>query len=417
MAAPLPVRSRRRWWPVLVLVGLTACGGGDSGGTGVSPPARGDLVSDSLTASYSVANVDTAIALLALLGVDTTGLSGKYGVSLRRVVYKTVTPDGRLIDASGMLAYPHKLGGAPGPLLSFQHGTIFRDADAPSNTAGSDAALLVLAGIGYIIALPDYIGYGASSGEVHPYVHSQGLAAPVVDMLRATRRLLAREGVATNGQLFLTGYSEGGYATLAAQKEMEQNLAGEFPLTASLPAAGPYDLSATAQYMIGLATNPYPQVVGFVFKAYDHWYQWNRLATIFQPPYDTVVDTYYDGNHGSSAIKDALTTTMADLFTPAFRADFLGSGETTVKAGFAANDLYHWAPATPTRLFHGVDDDIVPYFNATTARDAMNAAGAADLALLDCNTGDLLIPRGHEQCVPDYLTRVFGWFGSLATDL
>lgn len=409
---------RRRLWPLLMLAGLVACGGG--GGGSVPPPApaqRGDLVSDSVIANYSVGNVNLAIAALTAFGVDTTGLSGKYGVTLRRVVYKTVTPDGRLINASGVVAYPLKLGGARSPLLSFQHGTIFRDSDAPSNSASSDISLLVIAGIGYIILMPDYIGYAASGGEVHTYVHARGLAASIVDMLRATRQLLARESIATNGQLFLTGYSEGGYATLAAQKEIEQNLSGEFTLTASMPAAGPYDMSATAQYMVGLATNPYPQVVGFTFKAYDHWHGWNRLNTIFQSPYDTVVDTYYDGSHSSSAIAGALTTSMADLFTPAFRTDFLGSGEAAVKAGFAANDIYNWAPARPTRLFHGVDDDIVPYFNATTARDAMNTAGAADLALLDCDTGSILIPRNHENCVPDYLGRVFSWFGSLATDL
>lgn len=301
-------------------------------------------------------------------------------------------------------------------MLSFQHGTLFRDADAPSNSASSDPALLAVAGTGYIVMMPDYIGYGASANEVHPYAHAQGLAAPIVDMIRATRQLLASHNIATNGQLFLTGYSEGGYATLAAQKEMEQNLPLEFPLTASLAGAGPYDMTATTQYIVGLTTNSNPAITGFVFKAYDHWYQWNRLSDIFQSPYDTVVATYYDGTHSSSTISNALTTISADLFTASFLTGFLGIGEATVKAGFAANNIYNWAPHTPTRLFHGVDDSIVPYFNATTARDAMNTAGATDLALIDCTT-PVLIPRGHEECVPDYLGQVANWFGSLATDL
>lgn len=402
-----------------VLLVLGSCGG--SGGSNPPPPPpaaqRGDLVSDTLTASFSLANVNVAIAALAVLGVDTSGITGKYGVSLSRITYHTATPDGRLIEASGVVAWPLKLANAPSPLLSFQHGTLFRHSDAPSNTASADSALLAMAGAGYIILMPDYIGFGASAGEVHPYVHARGLAAPVVDMVRATRRLLAKHNIATNGQLFLTGYSEGGYATLAAHKEMEESFPQEFSITASLPAAGPYDMSATAQYMVGLATSANPQITGYVFKAYDHWHAWNRLNTIFQAPYNTVIDTYYDGTRSSGVIAAALTTVSADLFTGSFRSAFLGTGEASVKAGFAANDIYQWAPRTPTRLFHGVDDDVVPYFNATTARDAMNTAGAANLALIDCTTPSLLIPRDHENCVADYLGQTFSWFGSLATDL
>jgi pimeloyl-ACP methyl ester carboxylesterase len=416
----MTLNSARRWCTVSVVVllaGIAACGGV---GNSTPPPApaatRGELLTDTFSASVGITNINLAIAALMALGVDTSAFTGKYGVMLRRISYRTVTPDGRLIAASGVVAWPLKLSGVPSPMLSFQHATLFRDSDAPSNNASSGQVLLAIAGTGYIVMMPDYIGYGASANEVHPYVHAQGLAASIVDMVRATRQLLARHHIASNGQLFLTGYSEGGYATLAAQKEMEQNLAEEFPLTASMAAAGPYDMSATTQYIVGLAINANPAITGFVFKAYDHWHQWNRLNAIFRSPYNTVVATYYDGTHSSSGISAALTSASADLFTTSFRTAFLGTGEATVKNGFAANDIYNWAPRTPTRLFHGVDDSIVPYFNARTARAAMNLAGATDLALIDCITPPF-IPRGHEECVPDYLGRVTSWFGTLAANL
>ena len=46
-----------------------------------------------------------------------------------------------------------------------------------------------------------------------------------------------------NEQLFLEGYSEGGYVTMAAVKEIEENLSHEFNITMSFPMAGAYDLS------------------------------------------------------------------------------------------------------------------------------------------------------------------------------
>jgi predicted esterase len=403
----------------MLLLVQAACGESDEPTALTPAPSaqRGELVAVTASTTVSLGEVQLAIALLEAAGIDTSGLDGKYGVSIHTLVYKTATPDGRLIDASGVVAYPLKLGGAPSPLLSYQHPTLFTDDDAPSLSANTDNVLKLLAGIGFIVVMPDYIGYAESADEVHPYVQAQGLAAAVVDMIRAARTLLARNGIAGNGQLFLTGYSEGGYATLAAHKEMEQNLAAEFGVTASMPAAGPYDMSATAQYMVGLDINDNPQFLGFVFKAYDHWHGWNRLDDMFQAPYNNVIATYYDGTQSSGAVQAALTTSMADLFTPAFRDEFLGGGEATVKAGFAANDIYDWAPQAPTRLFHGEDDDIVPHFNAETAETVMLAAGAPDVSLVNCTTPLTSIPRNHENCVVDYLSEVVVWFGSLATDL
>lgn len=414
-----------RAWVVTLLL-LAGCPGGGSGTPPacVSPPPpvvgpvpqRGDFVSITSSSILEVVAVDYYISALAGLGVNTSALSGtRYRVSLHRIVYKTITPDGRLINASGVLAYPLKVAGASSPMLSYQHGTIFQDIEAPSVATNGDSVLVALAGSGFIVAMPDYTGYAASTTEIHTYMHAQGLAAATVDMLRATRRVLANNNVAANCQLFLTGYSEGGYATLAAQKEMEQNLPAEFPITASMPAAGPYDMSATAQYMVGLTTNLSPQFIGFIFKAYDHWYGWNRLNDMFQSPYNTVVATYYDGSQTGGAISGALTTNSAALFNTTFRTNFLGSGEAATKADFAKNDIYNWAPARPTRLFHGQDDDVVPYSNATTAQAAMALAGSTSVTVLACATA--APPRGHAECVWDYLSQVIGWFVPLATNL
>jgi pimeloyl-ACP methyl ester carboxylesterase len=407
-----------RIWIITLSLLISGCGGSGEPAAPVGTAQRGDLVSITSATTIGVTDVNAYILTLAALGVDTGALNGTtYAVSLHRIVYKTLAPDGRLIDASGVVAYPVKTAGASSPLLSFQHGTIFSDADAPSSGTNSDAALMALAGSGFIVAMPDYIGYVASTAEIHTYVHARGLAASIVDMLRATRQLLASNHVATNGQLFLTGYSEGGYATLAAQKEMEQNLPVEFPITASLPAAGPYDMLGTALYMVGLATNPNPEFVGFVFKAYDHWHGWNRLNDIFQSPYNTVVATYYDGSQNGGAIHAALTTDSSALFATTFRSDFLGGGETAIRADFAGNDIYNWAPVTPTRLFHGEDDDVVPYFNASNAASAMAAAGSTAVTLVNCTTPLPIIPRGHTECVWDYLGQMFGWFVPLASNL
>jgi pimeloyl-ACP methyl ester carboxylesterase len=99
----------------------------------------------------------------------------------------------------------------------------------------------VLAGLGYIAVLPDYIGYGDSTAKLHPYLHASTLASATVDMNRAARTFLALPDInmARNGQFFLTGYSEGGYATLATQRPMQQSLALSFLSSLRKPAPDP----------------------------------------------------------------------------------------------------------------------------------------------------------------------------------
>lgn len=407
-------------WLAMLSHVLGGCGGPDAGAplpAQTASPQRGDLVSVSSSGTVNSATAQFYINALASYGVVTSGLRNPpYGVVLSIVVYKTITPDGRLIDASGLLAYPLKPAGSSSPIVSYQHGTIFQDDDAPTVSSAYDGALIALASTGFVVAAPDYTGYAASTAELHPYVHANGLAASVVDMLRASRRVLQDNQVTTNGELFLAGYSEGGYATLAAQRELEQNFPIDFPVTASFPGAGPYHMSATASFMVGLPDNPNPEYLGFVFKAYDVWYGWNRLTSVFESPYDTIVNSYYDGSQSGGAIHAALPSNSGALFKSGFRNDFLGAGELAIKSDIAKNNIHAWRSAVATRLFHGEDDSIVPYFNATDAETGMMGAGSTSVTVVNCTTV-APIPRGHGECVWDYLTQLFGWFLPLATNL
>ena len=46
-----------------------------------------------------------------------------------------------------------------------------------------------------------------------------------------------------NPEINVPGYSEGGYATMATVKEIDENLNHEIDITVTFPMAGDYDLS------------------------------------------------------------------------------------------------------------------------------------------------------------------------------
>ena len=137
----------------------------------------------------------------------------KYDISLYTITYNT-TYKGRNIKASGIVAFPDTDGGIP--ILNFNHGTTSLHSDAPSEDLIQYSFFANAASAGYIFVIPDYLGFGVSDNIVHPYYRSDLTGQTVVDMIRATRELAVIEGYNFNGDIFLSGYSEGGFATMSA---------------------------------------------------------------------------------------------------------------------------------------------------------------------------------------------------------
>ena len=208
----------------------------------------------------------------------------EYGVTLYRVIYFTQNVDGAEIKASGAVAIPKSHNG-PAPLLSYQHGTVSARHRVPSQE-GLDLISMGLGGSGYVTALPDYIGLGESD-TFHPYVHAKSLGTAVVDLLRATRQLCEELSISLNDQLFLAGYSEGGYATMAAHREIEHHYADEFTVTASAPMAGPYNLSEVmVEQILDDRSYPSPGYLPYTLISYERVYGlFGGLASVIKEPY------------------------------------------------------------------------------------------------------------------------------------
>lgn len=391
---------------------LSACGGG-SGSDNVTAAKRGDLVNQTQISNVAVSDAGTMMTSYNSSGLQ--GLTALYDVVTHKITYKTTDANGTLIELSGLVVTPVKPPGSKSPVISLQHGTIFLNV-APSSVNGVYADLAVMfASQGYVVAVPDYIGYGDTVGTTHPFVHADTLASTTIDMIRATKSMAARNTLDLNGQIFLSGYSEGGFATLAAQRSIELDYPAEFAITASSPGAGSYDMTQTARGIASSTTLAVPAYVVFVLKSYDTVYSLNQLSYVFQSPYDEVVNTSFDGTNSGNTINAQLTNVTADLFNSVFLSSFLAGTETNFNTALADNDIYDWTPTTKTRFFHGPDDITVPYINMTTAITTMQANSAADVASVDCALGGAATT--HNNCFLAYFSYTNLLFGPLATDL
>lgn len=390
---------------------LAACG---EGGYSTPEPqgckpiesSRGNLVSASSTTTYTLADVQN-ISVNVFTGLFSDHLDQmKTGVSAHKIIYRTVNPAGNSITASGILLLPETSSAETTAIVSYQHGTIFGDSRAPTNGLFHKYLGAVIASMDHIVVIPDYIGYGESVTELHPYMHAESLADSTIDLIKAVKTHLASEGIATSGQLFLGGFSEGAYAAVATHKMIQECYTVELSVTATSAGAGSYDLATTSRTLLDLDTLPSGAYVAFVYKAYDTIYSFNRISEVFNEPYATLVNTHFDGAHDDPIVDAAITKVTSSLFKEPFLSNFRGNGETAIKQRLAENNVYDWKPTSPIRFFHGQDDIISPYANSVTAVDTMQAYGATGIELTKCSAS----PPTHLTCRYPYFEDMLGYF-------
>ncbi len=368
------------------------------------PPNRGALVSATLLRHLNTAEI------LALLPAGASFLvQAQYGISIYKIVYTTVDPYGNATNASGMLAAPD--GVQSPPLFSYQHGTVVLKDEVPSleKSEGYYVAGL-MASNGYLAVAADYLGLGDSSG-LHTYMHAKSSATAVVDLMRAAKTWAAEQEIDLNGQTFVAGYSEGGFVTMAATRELEMFHSGEFTLTASAPMAGPYSISGEMSKIVldGDAV-PTPYYFPYTLLAGDNVYGLgDDYDDLLASPWSTTVPPLFDGLHTSGQIDAALPDAPRDIL-PATLLETYGNDEfAPINLALRDNDLYRWAPQTRMNLYHCTDDDQVPFANSQVAYDSFIARGAERVELKSLIFGD------HASCAIPTLLIMKDWFDSLAT--
>ncbi len=405
-----PYQRNTSFFLVIIITGLlNACGGAN--GTPVSSSFTGELISVSKLSTRSKVAINNS-----LLSQGATQISAQYDVDTYKVLYKTRDTQGELITVSGLMTIPKKSAGMSSPLLSYQHGTILLDGDAPSFNHQAYDTEVIAASLGYIVVSPYYIGYGESAGRMHPHTHAETLAGTSIDLIRAGKTWLAQQSIKENKQLFLMGYSEGGYATYAMQKQIQETLSDEFTVTASMPSASAYNLTETKDIMIDGSVNTF-LFYGYIIKSMDFSYQLNQLSSMIQTPYLNVLNNFYDGKHSGSEITSALPPSgslASDFFTPDYYQKLIDGEQTLVTDKLAENNIDGWIPTAPTRFFQNKQDELVPFSPVVNLVNTLKSQGA-DVDLIECYANGLETTHGNCFLPSMFYTATF--FKQYARDL
>lgn len=391
-----------RWsWVLAIWLSLllAACGGGGSDPAPVEPEepiietvGPGQFKSVTALGNLSTTQIGDAIRNA---GTRAPAVTPRYAVNTYRLEYLTLDGNAREVRASALVSVPVKGAGARSPVLSYQHGTLFRNAEAPSNHATADEPAVVMASLGYIVLAADYVGYGVSQGKSHPYLLSAPSASAVLDLLTAAKYWRQKNKVLDNKQLFLVGYSEGGYVTMAAHRALQAGThAQKAQLVTVVPGAGPYQLETTLDALLKLVRDDNPLV-----------------AALLNPGLLKNLGSALRREIRDQLLKKALPGDTDIVFDPTFIDNYLADDSAAIER---MSNVHDWKPELPVRLYHGRDDRTVPYASSVVTLAAMQARGAGGLVTLtDCTA----VPAGHLDCVVPYWSFMLNHLAGSAHDL
>ncbi|MEJ8810423.1 prolyl oligopeptidase family serine peptidase [Variovorax ureilyticus] len=440
------------------LLAMSGCGGGGSGNNSAlalavnganTTPQRGTALN---TVPDRVVRLSVE-QFKTLLEADSTGkrveqAAGvpKCGIDVRYLQYQTVGAKGESVPASGAIMLPAGTDPAcngPRPIVLYGHGTAtdrnydisnITNVNQPAAAEGVIVAAM-FAAQGYIVVAPNYAGYDKSSLPYHPFLNADQQGKEMIDALRAARSTLAALSASDAGSLLVTGYSEGGYAALAAHREMQ---ATGMPVTASAPMSAPTAVSLQIDYTASglpglnstvffpLITTSWQKQFGGIYtntrEIYEDAYA-NGIDTLL-PSYLSREDLFATGklpryaffpadatpgplndsvavNYGANNLvrQSYLTAWFNDVkanpcpgnVLPATQASFNTASPLAcapalgLRKAAVANDLRNWLPVRPVLMCGGSNDPTVNFNSSLATAGYFRARGmpATSLSVVD----------------------------------
>jgi len=342
---------------------------------------QGAVIGGSLTASLDRGVlIDTAVSTytIPVAAFDAGPLkaltgAAKCDVKVVPLNYKTIGVSGEKTNASGVLLLPSGSSNCtkPAGLVAYAKGTDVQKLRTLANPADSETLLLAAfyASQGYAVVATDYLGFAKSEYTYHPYLHADSEASSVIDSIRAARNAATALSASLSGKVMLTGYSQGGHASMAAHRAIERDNAAEINVVAGAHLAGPYNMSGSLRSPAVIAGFQFfvPYLVTAWQKVYGTVY--TKAGDVFKDPYAGYIETLLP----STTLDYTTLITSGKLpYGPSpteardamFKLAYLTDAQTNDKNGLylagKKNDLLGWNPKSKLLICGGAGDPTVP---------------------------------------------------------
>ena len=328
---------------------------------------RGDLL------NYTKKSHVSAKEHMAICNSFSIKCSKAVASDIYHYTYETLDVDASKAQASGILIIPQN--NCSSTLLVYLHGTsVDRIGGVSSMGYQMQLPLSVFTQINYPIAMPDYLGHGESSVLHHPYCHAKSLATASYDASLAAISLMKKLSSVQIDSMVLSGYSEGGMATLAMQKYLQENPIEDVKFKASCPMSGPYDLSDSLSFALNANSARMNTYISYVISSYNRIYSQilPPFNKIFSPSISYMIPILFDG-----CLSFFEVTNFLNKINPLLNPDFIKktlSDTSLFKQKLEENDTYRFTPVVPTHFVALEKDTEVGFFNSIKAFNYMKKA-------------------------------------------
>lgn len=335
-------------------------------------------------------------------GVPVRYTPAQNGVRLYRVTYPSVIPElgNRPTVASGLIAVPD-VAGKSFPLVSYQHGTVYGRREVPSFPEQSPETQLMIAqfaGQGYLLIGADYFGLGTSK-EAEGYMVKASHQQATYDLLVAARGVLSSMGI-VDQKLFLAGWSQGGFVTMALLEKLES--AG-VKVQGATTASAPLDVYATMEGFLTFPRKFEAQWLNSLMIlsafSFENYYGVPGLAR------SVLADAYYDVSKKAYDREpynpSDIPVDLHKLLKPAyFDPQYFANSQYGKLV--ANSQAYRWVIQSPVRNYYGETDEAITVGVGRIAMTYAQAMGSGNQQVQAISTG----PTSHRGT---FATAVPGW--------
>ena len=354
--------------------GMTVTEASKSGTSQVRMPVSlSELMSDESESSDPVMQRTSTVSIA---GVMQELL--KYGNQDRVIevagTYPSIDNDFDEVTLSGKVILPKN--GRPKRMILVSHYTIGSNAEAPSNCFSIEGVLVKL---GYGLIIPDYLGYGITVDRVHPYLVMQTTALNVISMYLAVKpwlKAIGREPL--NDDIYLMGYSQGGATTMEVLYYLE-NVFNDpddedyyVKVHRVFAGGGPYDVKATFERFVTTDTASYPVAVPLVLQG---MIQGNNLKVkmtdLMQDWIYNKLDPWVNSKiYTTGQINKLIGTDITHEMLTKEAMDQTSANVSELYKAMTENSIiaYNWTPKASVYMLHSMDDETVPFSNASNAK-------------------------------------------------
>lgn len=297
----------------------------------------------------------------------------KYTITEIVGTYPSIDGDGNKVILSGKVMLPK--GQKPKRMILVSHYTVCSNIEAPSNCFSLEGVLVKL---GYGLIIPDYLGYGVTSDQIHPYLVMDLTARNVFDMYLAVREWLKAANLEPEEEeICLMGYSQGGATTMAVQYLIENEFCfPEHPEYTKIhrvfAGGGPYDVKATYERFVNTDTAGYPVAVPLVLQGMIKGNKLDiEMTDLMQEWLYNKMDDWVNSKRYSSAqINELIGTKVTHEILTKEAMDQTSNNVAELYKAMTVNSVisYNWVPKASVYIMHSIDDETVPYTNATNAK-------------------------------------------------